>query len=150
MKNHPLSALFLALVLVFTVTSCGRYATTATGYWQSPSTSSGGYIWLQLKDGGSSVTGSMGTNTTTGSIAINGSWSGGTLSVGYSSSSSRIDFTGPIDGDTFTAYTTICSTSCTAGTIKFRRTSTSSSALVNTERTKPDVQALQDILNDLR
>lgn len=143
----PLLALTASISLL---TACNPSSLgVGTGRWQSQTTSSG-YLWLRLNDDGSRVSGTVGTSTSSGSTAISGSSAGEQLSIGYSSANGSISFRGPVDGDTFTAATTVCTSSCTSGTIVFTRTSYAATELVNARSATGDGSIVDVALETIR
>jgi hypothetical protein len=141
MKKFLIFALCFPLIFA----SCGSSVTNAaTGFWQSPTTTSG-YVWLRLNDNGGVISGSLGTSNSSGSLPITGNRSGNQLSVNYYSTSGSFSFSGPVNGDLFDAFTQICTTSCSSGQIRFTRTSMSSASENNSQTRTRNTAALESL-----
>jgi hypothetical protein len=110
----------LSLVLVFV--SCGGASLGATGRWQSPTTASG-YLWLRLTDNTGSISGSLGTSSSATGLPLSGTRTGTYLDLTSINTGGNFYFEGDYSGDTWQAITTVCSSSCSTGTITFKRTS---------------------------
>jgi hypothetical protein len=127
MKLFRIATITTALLLPLVLTACGGStpSISATGRWQTITTSNG-YLWLRINDNGGSLSGSFGVSTSSSSAPLSGTRNGGYLKLSFNSSSGRASFEGPMNGNTFESYTVICADSCTSANIDFTRTSSSS------------------------
>lgn len=138
------SIVLLALSLLLFGCSTSLGSNNATGRWQSPTTSSGSFLWLRLNDNSGTVSGTLGSSSNSSSgVRISGTRVNSYLDLTSLNSGANFYFAGSISGDTWEANSTVCSSSCSGGTVRFTRTSNSAAASI-------EIQGSQEFQNQFK